>query len=56
MVSAGRTLDSELATAVDHLAAASARPLGVVLNRVSKKNVGAGNYGTYGYGEAYAAD
>lgn len=49
-VSAGRTLDTELATAISHLTTVNARPLGVILNRVSKRTVGAGNYGTfYGY-------
>lgn len=46
-VSAGRTLDTELATATSHLTTVNARPLGVILNRVSKRTVGAGNYGTY---------
>jgi len=46
-VSAGRTLDTELATAIAHLTTVNARPLGVILNRVSKRTVGAGNYGTY---------
>jgi capsular exopolysaccharide synthesis family protein len=46
-VSAGRTLDTELATAIAHLTTVNARPLGVILNRVSKRTVGAGNYGMY---------
>lgn len=51
-VSAGRTLDTELATAISHLTRVNARPLGVILNRVSKRTVGAGNYGSYyGYDE-----
>ena len=50
VVSAGRTLDTELDTALGHLKTVNARALGVILNRVSKKNVGAGNYGHYGYG------
>ncbi|WP_457205311.1 CpsD/CapB family tyrosine-protein kinase, partial [Nocardioides sp. P5_C9_2] len=48
-VSAGRTLDTELTTAIEHLHAVHARPLGVILNRVSRRNVGAGNYAHYGY-------
>jgi capsular exopolysaccharide synthesis family protein len=50
VVSAGRTLDTELANALGHLRTVNARPLGIILNRVSKKTVGAGNYGHYGYG------
>ena len=49
VVSAGRTLDTELDGALSHLRTVNARPLGIILNRVSKKNVGAGNYGHYGY-------
>ena len=56
VVSAGRTLDTELDTALSHLRAVNARPLGVVLNRVSKRTVGAGNYGHYGYGEYARAE
>lgn len=48
-VSAGRTLDTELASAIEHLHAVHARPLGVILNRVSRRNVGSGNYAHYGY-------
>lgn len=48
-VSAGRTLDTELVTALEHLHAVHARPLGVILNRVSRRSVGAGNYAHYGY-------
>jgi Mrp family chromosome partitioning ATPase len=54
-VSAGRTLDTDLASALNHLEAVHARPLGVVLNRVSKRSVGASNYAHYGYG-AYDTD
>lgn len=48
-VSAGRTLDTELVSAIEHLQAVHARPLGVILNRVSRRAVGAGNYAHYGY-------
>lgn len=48
-VSAGRTLDTELGSALEHLRAVHARPLGVILNRVSRRNVGSGNYTQYGY-------
>ena len=54
VVSAGRTLDAELATALSHLRTVNARALGVILNRVSKRTVGASNYGHYGY-DAYTA-
>lgn len=50
VVSAGRTLDTELDNALGHLRTVNARPLGIILNRVSKRTVGAGNYGHYGYG------
>lgn len=48
-VSAGRTLDTELTSAIEHLRAVHARPLGVILNRVSRRSVGSGNYAHYGY-------
>ncbi|QIK75225.1 CpsD/CapB family tyrosine-protein kinase [Nocardioides piscis] len=48
-VSTGRTLDTELSSALEHLRAVHARPLGVILNRVSRRNVGSGNYARYGY-------
>ncbi|QBX55860.1 polysaccharide biosynthesis tyrosine autokinase [Nocardioides seonyuensis] len=51
-VSAGRTLDTDLTGALGHLDAVHARALGVVLNKVSKRTVGAGNYAYYGY-DAY---
>jgi capsular exopolysaccharide synthesis family protein len=55
-VSAGRTLDTDLAAALNHLEAVHARPLGVVLNRVSKRAVGASNYAHYGYGSYDTAE
>jgi capsular exopolysaccharide synthesis family protein len=48
-VSAGRTLDRDLEAAVEHLERVHARPLGVILNRVSRRNVGAGSYTQYTY-------
>lgn len=48
-VSAGRTLDTELAAAIEHLRTVHAKPLGVILNRISRRTVGAGNYAQYGY-------
>lgn len=48
-VSAGRTLDRDLESAIDHLRRVHARPLGVILNRVSRRNVGSGAYTQYSY-------
>ena len=48
VISAGRTLDEQLRQALDHLDAVDATTLGVVLNKVSKRDQGAyGGY--YGY-------
>ena len=47
-VAAGVTLDHELQAALGHLEHAQAKVLGVVLNRVSRKNAGSGYYGYYG--------
>ncbi len=56
-VSAGSTLDTEIMQAVEHLEAVHARPLGVILNKVSRKNVGSGNFAAYGYApDAYVQD
>jgi capsular exopolysaccharide synthesis family protein len=48
-ISAGKTLDTDLQAAVAHLENVNARALGVVINRVSKKNVGASQYTHYSY-------
>jgi capsular exopolysaccharide synthesis family protein len=48
-LSTGRTLHHEVEVALGHLANANARALGIVLNRVSRRNVGAGYYGYYSY-------
>lgn len=48
-VSAGKTQDRELEAAVDHLKRVHARPLGVILNRVSKRTIGAGSYTDVAY-------
>lgn len=48
-IATGTTLDHELETALSHLGNAQARPLGLVLNRVSRKSVGAGYYGYDAY-------
>ena len=47
VVSAGKTLDTQLATALDHLAAVDARALGVILNRISRREAGSGYYDQY---------
>ena len=43
VISAGRTVDAELNTALNHLAAVRGRALGVIMNRVPRR--GAGSYG-----------
>jgi len=50
-LSAGRTVDHEVQTALSHLERANARVLGVVLNRVSRRDGGASSYG-YDYVES----
>jgi capsular exopolysaccharide synthesis family protein len=47
VISHGRSLDTELADALDQLAAVSGRVLGVIFNRVPRKNEAGGYYGTY---------
>jgi capsular exopolysaccharide synthesis family protein len=42
VICAGRTLDTQLAAALDHLAAVDARPLGVILNRIARRDPGSG--------------
>jgi capsular exopolysaccharide synthesis family protein len=51
-IATGNTVDHELETALTHLNNAQARPLGVVLNKMSRKNVGSGYYGYDAYTEA----
>ncbi|MFT3873083.1 MAG: polysaccharide biosynthesis tyrosine autokinase [Nocardioides sp.] len=52
VISAGKTLDTELGTALSHLEAVKGRALGVILNKTPRK--GLGGYGDY-YGEYYGA-
>lgn len=47
VVSAGKTLDSQLGAALDQLAAVEAKALGVVLNRVSTRDSESGYYDQY---------
>ncbi|MGO7983628.1 hypothetical protein ACC691_37935, partial [Rhizobium johnstonii] len=47
VVSPGSTLDKELESALAHIAAVKGKPLGVVLNRVAKRDHEAGNYARY---------
>jgi capsular exopolysaccharide synthesis family protein len=47
----GRTLDTEFADALDSMAAVSARVLGVIFNRVPRRNSAGGYYGAY-YGDS----
>ncbi len=49
-VGAGRTIDTDLAQAIEHLTRVHARPLGVIMNRITRRTVGYGNYTQYGYG------
>ncbi len=55
VVSSGRTLDTQLGTALDHLATVEARPLGVVLNRISPRDSASGYYDQY-YGYTAAGE
>jgi len=47
VVSAGKTLDTQLGSALDHLSDVEAKALGVVLNRVSPRDAGNGYYDQY---------
>ena len=47
VVSAGKTLDTQLGSALDHLSDVEATALGVVLNRVSPRDAGNGYYDQY---------
>lgn len=47
VVSAGKTLDTELEAALSHIEAVSGRTLGVVINRVPRRDTDAGYYGGY---------
>jgi capsular exopolysaccharide synthesis family protein len=47
VVSAGQTVDSQLASALGSINAVQGHTLGVVLNKVSPKSVDGGNYGGY---------
>jgi Mrp family chromosome partitioning ATPase len=51
VVSAGRTLDTELGAALGHLEAVNGKALGVIFNRVARKDTESGYYGEY-YGTA----
>ncbi|MEJ3404866.1 polysaccharide biosynthesis tyrosine autokinase [Rathayibacter sp. YIM 133350] len=47
VVSAGHTLDRDLEAALGHVNAVKGKPLGVVLNRVAKRDREAGNFSSY---------
>lgn len=47
VVSAGRTLDSQLSAALTQLELVGAKSLGVVLNRISRRDAGSGYYDQY---------
>lgn len=52
VVSAGKTLDTQLGSALEHLAAVDAKALGVIVNRISRRDAGSGYYDHYhGYYE-----
>ena len=51
VVSSGKTLDTQLENALGNLASVDAKPLGVILNRLSKREAGSSHYGEY-YGYA----
>lgn len=44
VVSAGKTLDNQLEAALDNLAAVDAKALGVILNRINRREPGSGYY------------
>ena len=50
VVSSGRTLDNQLDAALQSLKAVDAKPLGVILNRVARRDASGGYYGVY-YGQ-----
>ena len=53
VVSAGKSLDTDLEAALNHLRVANARCLGVIFNRVSRKTTEGGYYQNY-YGQSAA--
>ncbi len=54
VISAGTTIDSELATALDHLSDVNGRALGVILNKVPRKGANSGSYAGYYAGDYQA--
>lgn len=54
VISTGKTVDAELQQAIDNVTAVGGRPLGIIMNKASKR--GMGYYQYYGYyGDAYYA-
>lgn len=47
VISSGKTLDSQLEAALSSLKAVDAKPLGVILNRMSRRDAGSSYYGDY---------
>jgi Mrp family chromosome partitioning ATPase len=47
VISTGKTLDTELGSALGHIEAVSGRTLGIVFNRVPRRESDAGYYGGY---------
>jgi capsular exopolysaccharide synthesis family protein len=54
VITAGRTVDAELSTALGHLSAVRGRALGVIMNRVPRRGAGSYGYGGY-YGDDYTS-
>ena len=55
VISAGRTLDTDLGTALGHLDAVQGRLLGVILNRATRRDGEGGSYGGHYYQVTQAA-
>jgi capsular exopolysaccharide synthesis family protein len=55
VISSGKTLDTELSAALGHLAAVNGKALGVIFNRVTRKDSEGGYYGEYYQGKPRAA-
>lgn len=54
VISTGRTVDAELQQAIDNIRAVGGRPLGIIMNKASKRGMGYSQYYGY-YGEGYYA-
>lgn len=52
VISTGKTVDAELQQAIDNIRAVGGRPLGIIMNKASKRGMGYNQYYGY-YGDAY---